>query len=424
MKTKTLLASCVAAVGLAPLSLFALDWPQWQGPDRTNVSQETGLLKQWPEGGPKLLWTFKDAGMGYSSPAIVGDRLYTMGAREDKDWLFAVDVKNGQKIWATPIGDRFSQDRGDGPRSTPTVDGDRLFALDGQGNLVCAKTQNGEMVWQKNLKGDLGGQMMNRWGYSESPLVDGEVVVCTPGGDKGTLAALDKNSGAVRWRSKGFTDAAGFSSLVVSEMGGVRQYVQMTGKSVAGVAAKDGRLLWRFLRNSPTAAIPTPICFDNSVYVSSGYGAGCALLKISKEDSSWKADEVYANKNMVNHHGGVVHVGGHFYGYSDGKGWVCQDGKTGEVVWQERSRLAKGSLTCAEGRLYCYSQTDGTAVLVEASPAGWMESGRFTIPQQSKLPRPRSQRRDNIWTHPVVANGKLYLRDQDLLFCYDVSGGR
>ncbi len=420
MKNQTLLAACVLL--LAVLAAGA-DWPQWQGPDRTNVSQETGLLKQWPKGEPKLLWTFEDAGMGYSAPAIVGDRLYTMGARTAKDWLFALDVKTGQQIWAATIGDRFSQNRGDGSRGTPTVDGDLLFALDGQGNLVCVKTKNGEKVWQKNLKSDLGGQMMSSWGYAESPLVDGDVVVCTPGGKEGAIAALDKNTGEVRWRSKGFTDRAGYASLVVSEAGGVRQYVQMTGENVVGVAAKDGKVLWRFARRSPTAAIPTPICFDNFVYVSSGYGAGCALLKLGNESGSWKAEEVYANKNMVNHHGGVVHVGGHFYGYSDGKGWVCQDAKTGGVVWQEKNRLAKGSLTCAEGRLYCYSQSDGTTVLVEASPAGWKESGRFTIPRQSTMPRPSSQRANNIWTHPVVANGKLYLRDQDLLFCYDVKNG-
>ncbi len=423
MKTKTLLAITLVAVCLAPLSLFALDWPQWQGPDRTNVSKETGLLKEWPQSGPKLLWTSEDAGMGYSAPAIVGDRLYSMGARDGKDWLFALDGKTSQKKWSTPIGDQFSNNRGNGSRGTPTVDGDRIYALGGQGNLVCVKTDSGEIVWQKNLKRDLGGNMQNNWGYSESPLIDGAVIVCTPGGSKGTIAALDKNTGEVRWRSKGLIDAAAYSSLVVSNAGGVRQYVQMTGNSVTGVAAKDGQVLWSFKRPSNVAAIPTPICFDDSVYVSSGYGTGCALLKINKDGSSWKAEQVYANKNMVNHHGGVVHLGDHFYGYSDGKGWVCQDAKTGAVVWQERNRLGKGSLTCAEGRLYCYSEKDGTVVLVEASPAGWKESGRFTIPQQSKLPRPSSQPRNNIWTHPVVANGRLYLRDQDLIFCYDVKGG-
>jgi outer membrane protein assembly factor BamB len=417
MKTKTLLASCIVIA----VSLVAADWPQWQGPDRTNVSQETGLLKKWPQQGPKLLWTFKDAGMGYSAPAIVGDRLYTMGARDGKDWLFAVDVKTGRKVWSTPIGERFSNDRGDGSRGTPTVDGDRIFALGGQGNLVCLKTDNGEIVWRKNLRRDFGGKMMSGWGYSESPLVDGAVVVCTPGGPKGTLVALDKGTGEVHWRSKDFTDDAAYSSLVVSNAGSVRQYVQMTGKSVTSVAAKDGRVLWSFKRSSNVAAIPTPICFDDKVYVSSGYGCGCTLLQVNRSGEGFKAKEVFVNKNMVNQHGGVVHVGDHFYGYSDGKGWVCQDAKNGEIVWQERNRLPKGSLTYAEGRLYCYSEKDGTLVLVEASPAGWKESGRFTISQQSKLDRPSRQPRDNIWTHPVVANGRLYLRDQDLIFCYDIS---
>jgi outer membrane protein assembly factor BamB len=347
-----------------------------------------------------------------------------MGGSDDKDWLFALDVKTGQKVWATPFSKEFIQGRGDGPRGTPTVDGDRLYALGGQGILFCVKTENGEIVWQKDLKRDLGGKMMSGWGYSESPLVDGDIVACTPGGSKGTVAALDKNTGKVRWRSTGWTDDAAYASLVISNAGGVRQYVQMTGSSVAGVAAKDGQLLWRFARTSRVAAIPTPIAFDDQVYVSSGYNCGCALLHVKRSGDGLKAEEVYANKNMVNHHGGVVHVGDYFYGYSDGKGWVCQDAKTGDIVWQERSRLPKGSLTCADGKLYCYSQTDGTLVLVDASPTGWKESGRFTIPEQSKLPRPPQQQRDNIWTHPAVANGRLYLRDQDLIFCYDISAQR
>ena len=420
MKTRALLAS-LALVGVCVLPLLAADWPQWQGPDRTNVSKETGLLKQWPKDGPKLMWTYREAGMGYTAPAIVGDRLYSMGGSDDKDWLFALDVKTGQKVWSTSFGKEYTQGRGDGSRGTPTVDGDRIYALGGQGILFCAKTAGGEIVWKKDLKIDLGGKMQNNWGYSESPLVDGDIVACTPGGTKGTVAALDKNTGEVRWQSTGWTDDAAYSSLVVSNAGGVRQYVQMTGNSVAGVAAKDGQLLWRFKRQSNVAAIPTPIAFDDRVYVSSGYGCGCALLNVKRSGDGFKAEEVYANKNMVNHHGGVVHVGDYFCGYSDGKGWVCQDAKNGELVWKENRQLPKGSLTCADGKLYCYSQTNGTLVLVNASPAGWKEFGRFTIPEQSKLPRPPQQQRDNIWTHPVVANGRLYLRDQDLIFCYDIS---
>jgi outer membrane protein assembly factor BamB len=410
------LLGCLLLAGPAA----ADDWPQWQGPDRNNVSKETGLLKTWPKGGPRLLWTFSQAGMGYSAPAVVGERLYTMGGTGGKDYLFALDVKSGKKAWEAPLGPLSRLDRGDGPRGTPTVDGDHIYVLTGSGTLVCVRTANGKEVWRKGLRTDLGGDMMSGWGYSESPLVDGDQVVCTPGGRLGAVAALDKKTGAVRWRSEGFTDRAGYSSLVVAHFGGVRQYVQMTGQSVAGVAASDGKLLWRFARTSRTAAIPTPVVFGDHVYVTSGYGAGCALLKVSRDGDKFRADEVYANLNMTNHHGGVVLVDGHIYGYSDGKGWVCQDALKGDLVWQERSKLDKGSLTCADGQLYCYSEVDGTLVLVPATTSGWKEHGRLTLPRKSTLERPPSQRSKNVWTHPVVANGRLYLRDQDLIFCFDV----
>jgi outer membrane protein assembly factor BamB len=367
------------------------------------------------------LWTFRQAGIGYSGLAVVGDRLYTMGAQDGKESLFALDLKAvpgpQSKLWSALVGDLFVNGWGDGPRGTPTVDGDHVYAIGGQGNVVCVTADSGKPVWKKSMQRDLGGQMMSGWGYTESPMVDGELLACTPGGRQGAVAALDKNTGAVRWRSKEFTDPAGYSSLVVSQAGGTRQFVQMTGDSAAGVAAKDGSLLWRFPRRSPTAAIPTPICLENDVYVTSGYGAGCALLRIGGDGAALKAEEVYANKNMTNHHGGVVLVEGHLYGYSDGKGWVCQDARSGEVVWSEK-KLGKGSLTCAGGQLYCYTEGDGTVVLVEADPKKWQEKGRFIIPEKTKQPR----KGGHIWTHPVVANGRLYLRDQDLIFCYDVSG--
>jgi outer membrane protein assembly factor BamB len=418
MKTQLLPArgAVVLLAGVALLPLVAADWPQWQGPDRTNVSTETGLLKEWPPQGPKLLWTFPDAGTGYSEPSIVGDRMYTMGADETTEYLFAIDLNTRKKLWSTEIGPRFINPWSDGPRGTPTVDGDLLFALGGQGNLVCVKADSGERLWMKSMQRDLGGKMMSGWGYTESPLVDGEVVVCTPGGRQGTLAALEKNTGEIRWRSLAFTDEAGYSSLVVSEAGGIRQYVQRTGKSVSGVAAKDGRLLWRFPHTANTAAIPTPIVADNYVFSTSGYGAGCVLIRLTPNGEEIKAEQVYANKAMTNHHGGVVKVGDYIYGYSDGGGWTCMEFKTGKVIWKETRKLGKGSITAADGRLYCYSENDGTVALIEASPEGWKECGRFKIPQQTKLPRKRGK----IWTHPVVANGRLYLRDQDLIFCYQV----
>jgi outer membrane protein assembly factor BamB len=410
MRTLLLLSLSFCAT---TLPAGAANWPQWRGPDRTDISQETGLLKTWPKDGPPLVWTFEDAAVGYSGPAIVGDRLYLMGGDERAEYVYALDIgtKSPKKLWSAEVGELFQETRGDGPRGTPTVDGSQLYCIGGEGELVCVDTTTGERRWHCNLRRDLGGRMMSGWGYTESPLVDGEKVVCTPGGPQGTLAALDKKTGKVLWRSKNFTDAAAYSSLVVMTVGGIRQYVQMTGESVAGVAADDGRLLWRFPRPSPVAAIPTPIVHDNFVYVSSGYGTGCALLKISPGGSgSLHCEEVYSNKNMVNHHGGVVLVDGYLYGYSDGKGWVCQNFQTGGLVWQERRKLGKGSLTYADGRLYCYSEDNGTAVLIEATPDGWKENGRFRVPRESTRRSPSGK----FWTHPVIANGRLYLRDQDL----------
>ncbi len=374
------------------------------------------MLASWPEGGPKLLWTFKDAGIGFAGIAVVGDRLYTMGAIEGSEQLYAIDLNTQKQVWSVEVGKMFNNAWGDGPRGTPTVAGDLVFAIGGQGNLICANAKTGQKVWMKGLKTDLGGSQMSGWGYTESPLVDGDLVVATPGGNKGAVAAFDKKSGELKWRSVEFTDPAAYSSLVVSEAGGVRQYVQMTGQSVAGVAAKDGKLLWRFPRVSRTAAIPTPIVKGNYVYVSSGYGTGCALLQLTAKSDGFDVKDIYANKNMTNQHGGVVLVGDHLYGYSDSGGWTCQDFKTGEVTWSSRT-LGKGSVTYADGHLYCYTENNGTCALVDASPSAFKEAGQFKIPEQTNKRKTRSK----IWTHPVVANGRLYLRDQDLIFCYDVS---
>jgi outer membrane protein assembly factor BamB len=425
MKTRTLPLFATFLVALA-VPAGAADWPQWRGPDRTDISRETGLLKTWPKDGPKLLWTFEQAGIGYSGPAVVGKRLYTMGAQGKTEYVYALDTMSGQRVWQTEIGPLFTNGYGDGPRSTPTVDGDLIFVLGGQGNLVCLDT-SGKKIWTKSMQRDLGGQMMSGWGYTESPLVDGDQVVCCPGGSQGTLAALDKKTGNVIWRSKEMKDRSTYSSIIVAEVGGIRQYIQTFSRGgkeqlggVAGVAAKDGRLLWQYVREGyRTAVIPTPIYHDNHVFVSAGYGAGCDLVKLTPDGSGIKAEKVYSNKNLINHHGGVIRVGDHLYGHSDRGGWICLEFKTGKVVWDER-RIDKSSVTCADGQLYCYSERDGTLVLVEATPTGFKENGRFKIPRQTAQPRKSGR----IWTHPVVADGRLYLRDIDLIFCFDVKAAQ
>jgi outer membrane protein assembly factor BamB len=396
------------------------DWPQWRGRHHDNVSTETGLLKSWPSNGPKLLWTSTQAGLGYSGPAIVGERLYTLGSDRKQDFVMALDTRSGKKLWSTAIAPFVSNNWGGGPRCTPTVDGEFVYALSANGTLACLQAADGKKVWSVSLTGPngLGGNKPN-WNYSESPLVDGDQIVCTPGGNRGTLAALNKKTGEVLWRSKDLTDPAGYSSVVPTTVGDVHQYVQLTMKGVAGVAAKDGRLLWYYPnRKYRTAVIPSPIVHDNYVYAVAGYGAGALFFKLTPNGDGTKADQLYdedAMRLMNNKHEGVVRIGDYVYGWSDNGGWTCQEWKSGKKVWQS-GKLGRGSITCADDDLYCYSENDGTVVLVPASPAGWQEKGRFTIPRHSD----QRSRAGGVWTYPVVADGKLYLRDQELLFCYKV----
>ena len=387
------------------------NWPQFRGPDRTDISKETNLLQEWPAGGPKKLWHTNTVGIGYSGPAIVDDRLFIMGAQEKKEFLYAINANSGKKIWETEIGTLLTNNWGNGPRGTPTVNGQLVYALSGQGNLVCAQASDGKVAWTKSMK-DLGGNIP-RWGYTESVLVDGDQVVCTPGGNQGALAALNKYTGEIVWQSEEFTDGAQYASVITANINGNRQYIQLTMKTVVGIRAKDGKLLWKTKWPGRTAVVPTPIFSGGKIFVSSGYSVGCKLLEIGKNNG---VTLVYDNNNMTNHHGGVLLLDGNLYGYSDSGGWTCMDFETGEVRWKERRSLGKGALTYADGRLYCLSERNGDVVLAAASSNAWKEHGRFTLEPQTKLRKPSGR----IWTHPVVVSGKLYLRDQELLFCYDI----
>lgn len=399
----------IALLPLGPSRARADDWPQWRGPRRDGVSAETGLLRQWPTNGPVAVWVATGLGRGYSSVAVVGDRVYTMGDGPEASFVHALDGKaKGKKLWSTKVGNPGGSYPG--TRSTPTVDGDLLYALGQWGDLVCLRAADGKEIWRKSLKDDLGGKMMSGWGYSESVLVDGDKVICTPGGEQGTLAALDKKTGALLWRSKELTDRAAYASIIPVEIGGVRQYIQLTDASVAGVGT-DGRLLWRAPRRGSTAVIPTPIYKDNHVFVTSGYGVGCNLFRIGVEGGKFSAQEVYASKEFENHHGGVVLVGDHLYGHSAKGGWICMEMKTGKLAWSNPG-VGKGAVAAADGLLLCRSERGkGTLALVEATPDGYREHGRFDQPDRSTK---------ESWPHPVVANGRLYIRDQDSLLCFDV----
>lgn len=343
---------------------------------------------------------------------MVGNRVYTSGDKGDTSFVHALNLEDGKIVWTAKLGKSGAPGWGGfaGPRATPTIDGDLVFTVSQWGEFVCLQKADGREKWRKHFTEDFGGARPE-WGFSESALVDGDKVLVTPGGDKGAVVAVNKQTGAVVWQSKEFTDEAHYSSLIIAEIGGVRQYIQLTAKSVAGLAADSGKLLWKAARKGATAVIPNPVYHNNHVYVTSGYGIGCNLFKVTPSGGSFSAEQVYANKVMVNHHGGVILVDGDVYGYSDGKGWTCQDFMSGEAKWQEKAKLGKGSITYADGRFYLRDEDKGTVALIEASPGGYKETGRFEQPDRTK---------QKSWPHPVIAYGKLFLRDQDLLLCYDV----
>jgi outer membrane protein assembly factor BamB len=422
----------------ATVQLIAADWPQYRGPNRDAVSTEKGLRSSWPAGGPPLLWTFDKTGVGYAGSAVVGDRLYTSGGRGDTEFVMALDLKNfdggkPRELWAVRIGPLFTwkgNQWNQGPNVTPTVDGELVYALGGQGDLVCVEAATGKERWRKNLPKDfagevnpIGGGAANPtplgWGYAGAPLVDGDQLICAPGGKQGLLAALDKKSGNLLWQSKVAAWQTSYSSPIAIDLGGIRQYVQLTNKGLAGIAAKDGKLLWQYQRDPAydDVVIATPIYHDGYFFLTAGFGEGCDLVHVKPQGSGYHVESIYAkNQHMVNRDGGVVRIGDHVYGYSEGAGWTCLDFKKGEVVWYEKRKLGRGSLTFADGHFYCVDEQEGIVVLLEATPKGWNEHGRLKLPQASKSRKQSGM----IWTHPVIANGRLYLRDQELLFCYDI----
>jgi outer membrane protein assembly factor BamB len=388
------------------------DWPQWRGPNRDGVSAETGLLKKWPEGGPQLAWQVAGLGGGYAGVAVAAGRIYTMGEDKESSSVTALSETDGHKLWGTKVGKPGAPGWGgfSGPRSTPTVDGDRVYALGQYGELVCVEAATGREVWRKHLTADFGGALPE-WGFSESVLIDGDKLLCTPGGKQGAIVALDKKTGQKLWATKDFTDDAQYSSLIAVEIDGVRQYIQRTMESLVGVA-QDGRLLWRADCKGRTAVIPTPIYHDHHVFVTAGYDIGAHLFKVGKQGDTFQAEQVYAARELDNHHGGFIRLGEHLYGHTEKKGWVCVEMKTGRILWSERDKQKKGAIGAADGMLYLRRESDaGTVVMIAAKPDGFAEAGRFDQPERSGK---------NSWPHPVIANGKLYLRDQGALLCYSL----
>ena len=378
------------------------DWPQWRGPNRDGRSAETGLLKDWPAGGPALAWRAAGAGEGYSSFATSQGRLFTLGARGGTEYVMAFDSASGKRLWETAHGTRFSNDRGDGPRATPTIEGDRVYAYGASGDLSVLDAASGKVYWTVNVLKQYRGSNI-QWGLSESPLVLADRILVNAGG---TIVALKKTDGTSIWTTKG--DNAGYSSAVAHKIGDVTEAIYFTSTRVLGVDVNSGRQLWSYGKVANNVAnIATPIVRGNRVFVSSDYGTGSALLELAGSGSNVTAKEVYFTRQMKNHHATSILVGEHLYGF-DSAILTAMDFNTGNVAWQNRS-VGKGSLTFADDRLYLFSE-NGVVGLAEASPAGYREHGRFEL-KTGRLP---------TWSHPVVSGGKLFLRDQDSIYAYDV----
>ena len=408
----------VMALAILPgtIAILAADWPQWRGPGRDGISAEVGLLDEWPKEGPKLLWQVKSVGGGYSTPAVQGDRLYLLGNEGlENESVKALGVKDGKEIWSVRIGKVGNPDQRPqypAARSTPTVEGEVLHALGSDGDLVCLETAAGKERWRKSLRTDFGGKP-GMWAYAESPLVDGDVLVVTPGGAEATIVALRKSSGDVIWKSAvPGGDEAGYASAIIVEAGGVKQYVQFLQKGLVGVDAKTGKFLWRYektAQGSP-ANIPTPIAHDGHVYSATGRSGG-GLVRLKVGEGSITAEEVYFSKKLPTSIGGAVKLGEYLYG-TTGQAAICVQFTTGEVKWEERG-VGPGSLCFADGRIYIHGE-DGEVALIEPSPEGYREKGRFTPSDQP------DRGRSKAWAYPVVANGRLFIRDLDRLWCYDV----
>ncbi len=388
----------------------AENWPGWRGPRRDGISRETGLLQQWPEQGPPIAWATNLCGAGYSAPAVVGNRVYVMGNGDGGEWVIALNAaKRGTQDWASATGPVRHRGGGfPGPRSTPTVDGDRVYALGAAGILVCLSAEDGKVIWHKDLVKDFGGTAP-RWGYSESVLVDNKFVICTPGGKQNTLVALNKDNGEKVWGAA-IGDAAAYSSVIKAQISRTSQYVAFTADGVVGVAANTGKPLWRYdAPASPHPNIATPVWYRDTIFAASGYNNGGGLVWPRPTPAGFIPQQIYFTKEMQNHHGGMVLVNEYLYGCSNPNLLTCMNYRNGQVMWTNSS-AGKCSVMYADRRLYCRDE-DGPISLVAATPKEFVLHGRFNQPYRTNR---------KAWPHLVIADGRMYVRDQTVLLCYDI----
>lgn len=422
-------ALCFVLLGFVFCVSFAeissADSPQWRGPNRDGHAAPQSLLKSWPDGGPELLWSAKDLGAGYSAASIVGDQLFTLGSKDGECKLICLSPSTGQSLWESTVGragngDDYNVGWGAGQRSTPTVDGDQVFVVSDVGTVASFDRQNGAMQWKIEMVADYGGEIPT-WGYSESALIDGQRVLVTPGGEN-FMIGLDRSTGEKVWSSQGVDAPAQYVSIMKGVVGERDYYVTGSNPGLFAFDVLTGEKLFQdTATRNKVAVIPTPILTGNQLYHTSAYGAGNTLLDLTMTGEKVDVKSVYAltSKTMENHHGGVVLVDGVIYGFTkQSRGnWMAQDLATGETLWTERVRPNRsGSICYADGMLYCYGDVDGTVSLVHPDRSEFRLAGKLTLPAETTMPRDRGA----IWAHPVVANGKLVIRDQDLIYAYDI----
>lgn len=420
---KLLLTVSIASLGTAAIatSSFGNDWYQWRGPNRDGIASETQLLDQWPEDGPGITYRTKGLGSGMASVAIHGGLVYTIGNIDGQTTLVCLNQADGSDAWKTP----FTPEKG-AANGTPTIDPESglVYAMSFDGILVCCNSKTGEVVWKKSFSKDFGGKMESGWGYSESPLVDGNKLLCTPGGTKSMVVALDKKSGELLWSGKApegklrGNDGAGYSSIVISNAAGRKQYVQLIGHGIVSYDAQSGELLWHYDRVANTTAnIPTPLVSGNYVFCSTGYGdGGTALLEVVREAKGLKVNEVYykSSKELQNHHGGMIMIGEHVYmGHGHNNGFpACVEWRTGKDLWEKGRGAGGGSaaILAADKKLF-FRYQDGVMAMIDTDTKAYKLLGKFKLATHN----------GESWPHPVIVDGQMFIRDQDELVVYKVS---
>jgi outer membrane protein assembly factor BamB len=393
--------------GTLVVAADAPHWPRFHGPKGDNISTDTGLLQKWPDEGPALVWTASGIGHGFAGVTIADGLIYTCGNVDDKTIITALNL-DGKIQWQVENGKAWTGSK-EGTRGTPTIDGDRLYHENPVGDVVCLNAKTGSRIWGLNILEEFQGKNIT-WALAESLLIDGDHVICCPGGPDTAVVALDKMTGETVWKSRSADDAAGYASPSLAEYGGLRMVLTMTAKALIGVNADTGDLLFRYPHKTAyDVNALMPIFHNGQIFISSGYGSGSELLKVQVDGDQAAVEKVWSSKDLDNHHGGVLLLDGYLYGSSFRGKWVCLDWKTGETMYSE-SGVGKGSLTYAEGMLYTLSEKSRMG-LVKATPEGHEVISEFRLPQGGEGPS---------WPHPVVCGGRLYIRHSDYLYVYDV----